>query len=235
MKIFKFIAIIFTIAVVLQACEKEDTLNVNITLPCEEGEHEHETEVMDGLNSLISTDIEMNGENCASGGIKISTGLDVNRNNILEKDEVSFDNFICNGEGEGGDIHLDKLTRLEIGSPNVNSCGNTWFLTPYETFTLVDFNKLDYDNTSSIIFVPGMFGGGSGNTVTAQLYNVTDSIPIKNTFIQHFVPEYEFKYSENIYDDLPDYPITLGIRTKNSKNWGCGGLGIRSYLYIKRD
>ena len=51
-----------------------------------------------GLNALIKTSEELAGINCSVGGTKIEVGIDSNRNNILDFDEVnqSLTKFICN-------------------------------------------------------------------------------------------------------------------------------------------
>ena len=186
----------------------------------------------DGYNSIISTEIELAGENCEVGGIKINYGKDENRNDILECYEIEHSDFICNNQD--GNIELDNLTRIELGSPNVTACNTDWTMSKYETFHYPDFNKKDYSGVSSILFVPSIVNHESKNRVTVELYNVTDGISILNSKVNHR-GTYAFKYSENIYKDLPDYPITLGIRIKNSKPDACGGLGARSYLYILRE
>jgi len=56
-----------------------------------------------GFDSLIETMIEPPGENCEFGGLKIETGLDLNRNGMLDPDEVQETAYVCNGaEGEKG-------------------------------------------------------------------------------------------------------------------------------------
>ena len=54
-----------------------------------------------GLNALIKTTTEPAGSNCANGGTKIETGLDVNTNSILDVGEVNASQikYICNGGG----------------------------------------------------------------------------------------------------------------------------------------
>jgi hypothetical protein len=130
---------------------------------------------------------------------------------------------------------LDNLTRLELGSPNEGTCGTEWHRTIYKTFEFPDFNKMDYSNVASILFVPSMVSFDENNTVSVELYNVTDDVPIANSLLEHSLLEYTFKYSEDIYNSLPSYPITLSIRMKNSEAEKCGGLGVRSYLYILRN
>jgi|TARA_B110000114_G_C15036146_1_gene375035 hypothetical protein len=189
-----------------------------------------------GINSLISTEVETSGINCQFGGIKINYGLDLNSNGLLENSEIQNSEYLCNNDDGTFVINnLDNLIKLELGSPNVTSCGTNWFISQYDTFHFPDFNKLDYSNVSSIEFVPSMVSQSSGNTVTVELFNMTDNVPIANSQVQHNTNEYVFNYSQDIYNELPDYPITLGIRMKNSGVSNCGGLGIKSYLYIRRN
>jgi len=51
----------------------------------------------EGFNSLINTTTEVSGVNCSNGGLKVETGIDLNRNNILEENEIQKIDFICNG------------------------------------------------------------------------------------------------------------------------------------------
>lgn len=53
----------------------------------------------DGLNALIKTTTESAGTNCAAGGTKIETGLDANRNGMLDGGEInaSQTKYVCNG------------------------------------------------------------------------------------------------------------------------------------------
>lgn len=56
-----------------------------------------------GLSSAIATSQEPAGKNCKTGGLKISTGLDDNRDSILSADEVDAVSYVCNGaDGSAG-------------------------------------------------------------------------------------------------------------------------------------
>jgi hypothetical protein len=59
-----------------------------------------------GLNALIKTTTEVAGANCANGGTKIETGLDVNGNGVLEVTEVnaSQTKYVCNGSSNSNNI-----------------------------------------------------------------------------------------------------------------------------------
>ena len=53
----------------------------------------------DGTSSLVAVVDEPKGENCATGGKKISVGLDSNRNGTLDEDEIDPESvyYVCNG------------------------------------------------------------------------------------------------------------------------------------------
>ena len=53
------------------------------------------TDGTDGLNSLIDLVNEPSGDNCEQGGLRINSGLDDNRDGILQTEEVDDFSFIC--------------------------------------------------------------------------------------------------------------------------------------------
>ncbi len=57
------------------------------------------TDGQNGFSSLIATDIEAAGANCSVGGVRIRTGVDANRNNLLDSTEVQTTRYVCNGTG----------------------------------------------------------------------------------------------------------------------------------------
>lgn len=52
----------------------------------------------DGFDSLVSVVDEPAGDNCGNGGKKFMSGLDKDRNGILDESEVKNSYYICNGE-----------------------------------------------------------------------------------------------------------------------------------------
>lgn len=54
-----------------------------------------------GANALVKTSTEPAGVNCASGGVKVEVGTDINNNNVLDAGEVisSLTTYVCNGAG----------------------------------------------------------------------------------------------------------------------------------------
>ena len=57
---------------------------------------------VNGLTSLIVSSLEPNGINCPTGGTRIDTGIDDNRNSFLDGGEIDDTIFVCNGE-DGND------------------------------------------------------------------------------------------------------------------------------------
>lgn len=63
----------------------------------------------EGFNSVTDINIEPAGPNCAHGGFRFDVGLDLNRNGILDPDEITDTSYACNGapgadgaDGENG-------------------------------------------------------------------------------------------------------------------------------------
>ncbi len=52
----------------------------------------------DGLSSLVSVSPEPAGDNCVAGGQKIETGLDADRDGVLDPGEVASVAYVCAGE-----------------------------------------------------------------------------------------------------------------------------------------
>ena len=52
---------------------------------------------INGYNSLINIVNEPKGNNCLSGGYKIISGLDSNKNNLLDNNEIQNTQYVCNG------------------------------------------------------------------------------------------------------------------------------------------
>lgn len=77
----------------------------------------------DGLKSLVNLTKELAGDQCASGGFKIESGIDINNNGVLDSDEVQSTDFICNGnDGLNGNSSLINVTE-ELSGDNCTSGG----------------------------------------------------------------------------------------------------------------
>tara|TARA_R100001369_G_scaffold87500_1_gene123112 strand:+ start:649 stop:1263 length:615 start_codon:yes stop_codon:yes gene_type:complete len=74
-----------------------------------------------GYNGLIKTLVEQPGENCSNGGFSVQSGLDTNVNGILEVNEVSNIEYLCNGDN--ADITYQSYVSLisQSGTDNPSS------------------------------------------------------------------------------------------------------------------
>jgi uncharacterized repeat protein (TIGR03803 family) len=52
-----------------------------------------------GVNSLITMTAEPVGANCANGGTRVDSGLDANRDGVLQAGEITQTRYVCNGVG----------------------------------------------------------------------------------------------------------------------------------------
>jgi hypothetical protein len=70
-----------------------------------------------GFKTLLKTTTETAGANCATGGQKIESGVDVNNNNVLDPTEVTSVAYTCNGaQGPQGFKSLVKTTAEAAGA-----------------------------------------------------------------------------------------------------------------------
>lgn len=67
----------------------------------------------DGEAMRITVGDEESGENCENGGKKIETGIDENKNNLLDDSEVTSTDFICNGNNTDG-IGRNALVSFDV-------------------------------------------------------------------------------------------------------------------------
>ena len=79
-----------------------------------------------GFNTLVHSETEPVGENCTTGGTKISFGLDEDEDGFLDIEEVRNTVYVCNGEnGEDGEDGQDG----ETSSSEDNRLIGTWVKT----------------------------------------------------------------------------------------------------------
>ncbi|GEM_PF-3823667 len=111
----------------------------------------------DGLTSLISVSDEPPGANCTDGGIKIETGLDSDRNGLLDPEEVESEAYVCNGSS--GTDGLESLVSVssEPAGTNCESGG-------VKIETGLDDDRdglLDPEEVDGTAYVCNGTGGGS--------------------------------------------------------------------------
>ena len=75
----------------------------------------------EGLSSLVGVSGEEAGENCVYGGKKVSVGPDANRNGVLDGDEITSSNYLCNAShGDNGRDGRNSLLKIASESPGTN-------------------------------------------------------------------------------------------------------------------
>ena len=75
----------------------------------------------DSMSALIETQSIEAGEGCTNGGFVLKAGTDFNMNGVLEEDEVTTVNYLCNGENGSTS---SKLLTVQVEEPNGNNCPN---------------------------------------------------------------------------------------------------------------
>ena len=83
-----------------------------------------------GLTSLITTGSEAAGTNCAHGGTRFSTGMDLNANGILEPSEVTSSSYACNGNPGSSGNNGTNGTNGNNGSNGTNGMNSLIRLRP---------------------------------------------------------------------------------------------------------
>ena len=77
-----------------------------------------------GLSVLVETAEEPPGENCENGGVAVHFGIDSNADGVLDEDEITEMEYICNGVDETADPANMLVTESEyIGEGNAECPG----------------------------------------------------------------------------------------------------------------
>tara|TARA_R100000234_G_scaffold119562_1_gene102843 strand:- start:1055 stop:1708 length:654 start_codon:yes stop_codon:yes gene_type:complete len=82
-----------------------------------------------GFNTLVHSETEPVGENCTTGGTKLSFGLDEDEDGFLDIEEVRNTIYVCNGEdGQDGENGQDGEDGATVSSED-NGLIGTWVKT----------------------------------------------------------------------------------------------------------
>jgi hypothetical protein len=94
------------------------------------------------LNSLILLVAEVSGANCTNGGVKIQTGLDLNRDGALNTNEVTQTKYICNGSAtvtySNATLSGNWIARVGTMSPVYLSFDGNATITDFSGIDVVD-------------------------------------------------------------------------------------------------
>ena len=131
----------------------------------------------DGLNSLVRTYEEPVGSNCASGGIRIETGVDMNSNGELEASEVDEIKYVCNGNTNQPLTYAAILSQQGSSAPSGTIVNNelgvtiTWTRAEQGKYTGTISSPLDLQRTLVL---------NNSNMVSCQLTSATE-IKLENS------------------------------------------------------
>lgn len=77
-----------------------------------------------GLNSLIAVTTEAAGANCTAGGKKIDSGLDDDRDSVLDAGEIDSTSYVCNGVNGSNGLNSLVLVTDEPAGANCTTGGS---------------------------------------------------------------------------------------------------------------
>ena len=165
--------------------------------------------------SLINTTIEVAGQNCANGGIKIETGIDTNKDGILGADEVnsSQTKYLCNGEdGEDGEDGQDSTDSGGSG----DGCSQLELITVYE---YAQFENQDLGTRIESDRVSSMYPGAINNDADQYLTQGTPKTNDNSIKIMEFDNLNTYRFLINSYDSENTIPLHLvSVKAFDSNN-----------------
>ncbi|MCH5596750.1 DUF7151 family protein [Niabella ginsengisoli] len=132
----------------------------------------------------MSVAVEPIGANCAGGGNRINYGMDLNRNSILDNNEITTTTYMCNANRVYASVVSQAGTAAPIGIPIINNLDVTitWTRTGLGVYRGTISKSLNLQKTIAL----------SNNTgLTATLQNATtillENRCAVNTFCDGFV------------------------------------------------
>jgi hypothetical protein len=147
-----------------------------------------------GLDALTATADEPAGSNCATGGTKLTAGLDADRDGTLDPAEVdtALTRFICNGTSGASETAAETLTKLEtVDGSGSGLDADTLDGQDSSSFVSTGaFNTLfagQFDTALAARFFPGTRAttangsGGNGTDWLGQVYLTAATYPPPGT------------------------------------------------------
>jgi len=164
-----------------------------------------------GQSSLLNLITEAPGPNCPAGGVKVMSGVDANRNGVLEDNEIQNVKYVCNASSD-----KQVIIYFPANGVGYSTTSASGFVDTIEVIR--DFNILNYSNADSINFSAYLQTSDSSVSCTLNLYNLTNNTIINNTTLTSNSTESELKTTPvNFINDLPQAPINLGIQVRSGQ------------------
>jgi hypothetical protein len=169
----------------------------------------------DGKMSLIDMKVEPKGLNCDFGGLKVTSGIDLNDNGVLESNEVNKTEYVCSSKI---DSIYDKQTRITFPIINDETTSKIGYINMLQCIN--DFNVSNYLKADSIVF--GLFSSTLNTQVpcVVELYDITNNKVINNSKIETNSMTDEWRTtSKNLINEFPKETIKLGIRLTSKSSF----------------
>jgi hypothetical protein len=167
------------------------------------------TDGVDGTQVLVMTEVEPVGDNCDEGGSKMSVGLDVNGDGILNDTEITETVYICNGEsaaslgktyitltGDLNDAEVAAILERDLGE-------NTQFI---EIREMPNITTLDLSSARRLIELEIW---GCENLVNLNIENLEEVYAYLNIF-GNSIETLNLSHLRAVYDGLS---ITEHLKT----------------------
>ena len=179
-----------------------------------------------GQSSLLNLIPEPPGANCASGGIKVASGIDANRDNVLEDNEIQNIKYVCNGnDGSTGNSDQQVILYFPANGIAYETSSAAGQIDSLEVIN--NFDISNYTNADSITFSSYLQTTDPNVSDTLDLYDLTNNMVINNSTLTSDSTSLDWKTTTiNFLKDLPPGPIKLGILQKSGQE----GTVVRYYL-----
>jgi len=161
----------------------------------------------EGKKSLLNLVVEPQGVNCSSGGFKIVSGIDINKNDTLDASEIQDTKYICNGNNGNNTI----LNVIPESAGDICSSGG------YKVISGTDLNSNKVLDVNEIQNTEYICNGNDGvANISTTLFTITPSQWVQhgNWFgVNLIVP--------SIKDSINDVVITNAskVTTSYAKQW----------------
>ena len=182
-----------------------------------------------GQSSLLNLIPEPPGANCTSGGIKVMSGIDANRDNVLEDNEIQNVKYVCNGnDGSSGGSDKQVILYFPANGIAYETSSAAGQIDSIEVIN--NFDISNYTNADSITFSSYLQTTDPNVSDTLDLYDLTNNTVINNSTLISNSTTWDWKTTPinflNFLSNLPQTPIKLGIRQKSGQE----GTVVRYYL-----
>jgi hypothetical protein len=176
-----------------------------------------------GQSSLLSLITEPAGANCAYGGVKVVSGVDANRNGVLEDNEIQNIKYVCNGSPGAPDKQI--ILYFPANGVAYSTTSAAGHIDSIEVIN--NFDISNYPNVDSIAFSSYLQTSDPNVSDTLNLWDLTHNTVINNTTLVSNATDAVLKTTAlNFLNDLPQGPIQLGIQQKSGQE----GTEVTYYL-----